>query len=173
MRYADGVQAGAIAGGATPMRFRSLWSTWMERAKRSGLARQVVQMLPSQAPLGRRGEMAAARYLKRQGYRIVARGDRSSLGELDLVAVDDRTVVFVEVKTWRSQSGGHPANAVDQRKQWRLTRAALAYLKAHRLLEHNARFDVVAITWPPDARKPTIEHFKHAFEAVGKGQLFS
>jgi putative endonuclease len=155
------------------MRFRGRWSDWMGRARQSSLAGRLRRVLPDRAPLGRRGEAAAARFLKRQGYRIVARGDRSALGELDLVAVDGRTIVFVEVKTWQSQSGGHPADAVDRRKQWRLTRAALAYLKAHRLLEHNARFDVIAVTWPPGVRKPTIEHFKHAFEAVGQGQLFS
>ena len=123
--------------------------------------------------LGRRGEATAARMLRRQGYVIVARSERGGIGELDLVAVDRRTVVFVEVKTRRSHDAGHPAEAVDQLKQRRLTRLALAYLKRHDLLEYSARFDVVAITWPQGQRKPTIQHYKNAFEPVGQGQMFS
>src|SRR5262249_16774000 len=80
-------------------------------------------------PLGFIGERVAERFLKRQGYRIVARGLLLRGGELDLVAVDDRTVVFVEVKTRRSSQFGQPADAVDQRKQFRMTKAALFYLK--------------------------------------------
>ena len=123
--------------------------------------------------LGQRGEDAAARYLKRQGYRILARGLDSRLGELDIVAVDDRTIVFVEVKTRRSDEAGHPAEAIDPRKERRMTQAALGYLKAQRLLDYAARFDVVAITWPEKTRQPTIEHYKNAFSPVGLGQFFS
>ena len=123
--------------------------------------------------LGRRGERAAERYLRRRGYQIVARSERSRLGELDLVAVDGRTVVFVEVKTRHSHAAGHPAEAVGKEKQQRLTRLALGYLKRHELLEHSARFDVLAITWPKTTRRPTIEHIQNAFEAVGRGQMFS
>jgi len=123
--------------------------------------------------LGQRGEDAAARFLKRNGMRILARGHDSRLGELDIIAVDGRTIVFVEVKTRSSTDAGHPAEAIDPRKQQRMTQAALAYLKAHRLLNYAARFDVVAITWPENARRPTIEHFKNAFSPVGVGQFFS
>jgi len=124
-------------------------------------------------PLGQQGEDAAARYLRRLGYTIVARGEHGSLGELDLVAVDGRTVVFVEVKTRRTHDAGHPAEAVDLNKQRQLTRLALTYLKRRGLLENAARFDVVAITWPENQRKPTIEHIKNAFEPVGQWQMFS
>ncbi len=123
--------------------------------------------------LGQRGEAAAARFLKRLGYKIVARGERDKQGELDLVAVDGRTVVFVEVKTRRSADVGHPVEAVDPAKQRRLTRLAVAFLKRHRLLDESARFDIVAVTWPADKRKPTIEHFPNAFEAVGNQEFFS
>ena len=123
--------------------------------------------------LGDRGEDAAAKFLKRQGFHILARGLDSPLGELDIVAVDGRTVVFVEVKTRRSDDAGRPSEAIDPRKEQRMTQAALAYLKSNRLLNYSARFDVVAITWPDDTRKPTIEHFKNAFSPVGAGQFFS
>ena len=123
--------------------------------------------LAAPKPLGQRGEDAAARYLKRRGYHIVARGARDHCGELDLVAVDRRTVVFVEVKTRKNADAGHPAEAVDAEKQRRLTRAALSYLKRHELAEYPARFDVVAVLWRDGDKRPQIEHFQNAFESVG------
>ncbi len=122
--------------------------------------------------LGERGEDAAAKFLKRQGFKILARSVDSRLGELDIVAVDGRTVVFVEVKTRRSDDAGRPSEAIDSRKERRMTQSSLAYLKANRLLNYSARFDVVAITWPEGAQQPTIEHYKDAFSPVGRGQFF-
>ena len=122
---------------------------------------------------GSRSERAAARYLKSLGYRIVARNHSTKLGELDLIALDAGTIVFVEV---RSTEDGDPldrARSVDHEKQRRLTRLALAFLKRKRLLDRPARFDVMIAAWPTGQRQPTIEHFKNAFEAVGKHQMFS
>jgi putative endonuclease len=128
--------------------------------------------------LGQRGEDFAARYLRRLGYQRVGRQVDLGVGELDIVAVDNRaaagrTIVFVEVKTRTSDTAGLPAEAVDQERQTRLTRAALAYLKAHGLLEHRARFDVIALTWPDGAAAPTLEHIQDAFPAAGRGQFFN
>ena len=123
--------------------------------------------------LGARGEAAAARFLRRLGYHIVARGQRrSGAEELDIVAVDHRTVVFVEVKTRNSDLAGSPESAVDAEKQRRLTRAALGFLKRHDLLDNSARFDVVAVTWPAGERQPRIEHLINAFPAIGDEQKF-
>lgn len=115
-------------------------------------------------PLGKQGERAAAQYLRQRGYRIVARGQRDRHGELDLIAVQHRTVVFIEVKSRRSHAKGHPAEAVDRHKQRRITRLALAYMKRHHLMDCAARFDIVAITWPRDCRRPVIEHIMDAFQ---------
>jgi putative endonuclease len=117
--------------------------------------------------LGQRGEAAAARYLRRRGYKILARGDHFGPGELDLVVLDRKTIVFVEVKTRQSALQGHPAEAVDNRKQRKLTRLAETFLKRYGLQELSARFDVIAITWPAEKWFPTIEHIKNAFDAVG------
>ena len=137
------------------------------------LSRGYRRLFP-QKTLGRRGEGAAARFLWRRRYKIIARGDRLGPGELDLVAVDtDRTIVFVEVKTRRSQEADHPAEAVDHPKQRRLTCLAVTYLKAHGLLEYRARFDVIAVIWPEGKWFPKIEHFKNAFEAVGRDEFYS
>ncbi len=124
-----------------------------------------------QPGLGAQGEQLAARFLQKLGYRILARGHRQRLGEIDLVALDGQTLVFVEVKTWRSGESGDPALAVDDRKQEKLTRAALTYMRQHHLLEQKARFDVVSIVWDGAGGKPTIRHFINAFEAVGKWQM--
>lgn len=141
-------------------KWRAAVTTWWDRRR-------------APKPLGLRGEQAAARYLKRLGYKIVARGNRLKPGEIDLVAVDRQTVVFIEVKTRESADAGHPSEAVDAAKQRRLTRAAVTFLKHHRLMECPARFDVVAVTWPPGQRRPTIEHFPNAFEASGRWEFYS
>lgn len=128
--------------------------------------------------LGQRGEDFAARYLHRLGYKVVGRSVDLKVGELDIIAVDlrsqnRRTIVFVEVKTRTDHAAGTPAEAVDDHRQRRLTNAALAYLKSHGLLEYPARFDVIALTWPEDAKEPTLEHIQNAFAATGQGQFFS
>jgi putative endonuclease len=116
--------------------------------------------------LGERGELAAAKFLRRLGYHVVARRHRTPIGEIDLVAIDGRTVVFVEVKTRQSHDAGQPHEAIDPAKQARLSRLALAYLKRYDLLECQARFDVLAVTWERGTAKPIIEHFLHAFEST-------
>ena len=132
---------------AKPSVIRALWSRW----------------------LGDRGERTAARFLRKQGMRVILRGYRTSQGEVDLICRDGNCLVFVEVK---SRKRGHPAEAVDQNKQRKLTLAAVHFLKRHGLLETSSRFDVVAITWPEQDLPCFIEHFPNAFDAVGKGQMF-
>jgi putative endonuclease len=122
---------------------------------------------------GTRSERAAARYLKRQGFRLLARNYSCPHGELDLVAVEGRCVVFVEVRSTGGDDPLRPALSVDQEKQRRLTDLALYYLRQHRLLDCMARFDVLAISWPPEKREPVIVHYRQAFEAVGRFQMYS
>ncbi|MCH2114387.1 MAG: YraN family protein [Pirellulales bacterium] len=123
-------------------------------------------------PLGEAGEQAAVGFLRRLGYKIIATRHRMRYGEVDIIAVDDSTVVFVEVKTRRDTSRGRPADAVDARRQSRLTNAALAFLKSHDLLEYASRFDVVEVAWPTNQKRPTIHHIQDAFPAVGRGQMY-
>ena len=123
--------------------------------------------------LGDRGERAAVKYLKEEGFRIVAKQHRNHYGEVDIIAQEGQAIVFVEVKTRTSTNDGQPFEAVDLRKQDKITRVALAWLKQHNRLEQPARFDVVSILWPDDKGKPQIQHFRTAFEAPGRGQFFS
>jgi putative endonuclease len=121
---------------------------------------------------GDRGEQAAARFLRRKGMRIILRNYRTPRGEIDLVARDGETLVFVEVKSRRK---GSPVEAVTAQKQKRIATAALIFLKKHHLLEHNVRwrFDIVAVLWPEEQRHPDIQHFPNAFATTGQGQMFS
>lgn len=123
--------------------------------------------------LGDRGERAAARYLRRCGFRILEHQHRTNRGEIDLVCLEGDRIVFVEVKTRRTRRAGHPVESVTPVKQQQLTRLALAWLKRHRLLERPARFDVVTVDWPDDARRPVIEHIRDAFDASGCDSMYS
>jgi putative endonuclease len=116
--------------------------------------------------LGQSGERAAERFLRRRGYRILTRRYRVAVGEIDLIARDCDTLVFVEVKTRRQ---GEPLEAVTPEKQRRLTRAAVRFLYRHEIEDVGipCRFDVVAVVWPEQSRRPRFEHIRHAFEATG------
>lgn len=128
---------------------------------------------PPPLPLGKRGERYAARWLRRRRYKIVAGGRHTRYGEIDLVAVQGETIVFVEVKTRRGGELGDAAVAVDADKQRHIARTALAFLKENRLLEYPVRFDVIALVWPEDARRPQIQHIENAFEPLSQGQFFT
>lgn len=122
---------------------------------------------------GNKGERLAARYLRRKGFKILARQYATRWGEIDLIALDGETIVFVEVKSRRSEAAGLPVEAITYDKQKKLTRMALAYLKRHGLLENSARFDVVAVLWPDDAQRAEVQHYQNAFPAIGVGQMYS
>jgi putative endonuclease len=112
-------------------------------------------------PLGRRGERAAEKYLRRIGYRIVARNFRAAGAEIDIVAMDRETIVFVEVKTRQSFSAGAPEEAVDLRKQTRMRRAAAAFTRRYRADDYDMRFDIVAID--ASGERLEIELLRNAF----------
>jgi len=107
-------------------------------------------------------EELAARYLKAKGYEILARRYRSRSGEIDLVAKDGGTIVFVEVKGRQTTRFGLPQEAVDRRKQRRLRRTAQHYLWRRGLAERLCRFDVIVIQ--TTGRGHQIEHLIGAFD---------
>ncbi len=122
---------------------------------------------------GSRSERAAGLFLRRLGYRLLEHNFSCELGEIDIVSLDGKTVVFVEVRSTEAGDTQMPALSVDLAKQKRLTRLALFYLQKRRLLDCPARFDVLAISWPADAAEPTIVHYPNAFEATDRFQPYS
>lgn len=122
-------------------------------------------MRPSRDTLGRRGEDEAAKYLRSIGYRIVATRERILRGDIDLVALDGRTVVFVEVRSRTSTTHGHPAETIGYHKQRRVAQLATAYIRRHRLEDCSVRIDVVTVTFDGPEGQPQVEHFQNAFES--------
>ena len=120
-------------------------------------------MSRSRVLLGKTGEDLACRELERRGYEILARRWRQRGGEIDIVARDGLTIVFVEVKAREGRSFGAAAEAVADWKQRRIVQLGLAYITRHRLFDCPCRFDVVSIQIDDD--KPTVTIFQNAFDA--------
>lgn len=115
---------------------------------------------------GESGEQAACDFLAAAGFRILARNFRCRSGELDIVAQDGATVVFVEVKERSSASHGEAHEFVTFGKRRRLVRAARVYASLHGLSEKPLRFDVVSIDRGPEG--PRVRHDRGAFDADGR-----
>lgn len=117
---------------------------------------------PGPLVLGRSGEDIACRYLQGKGFEILERGFRLFRGEIDIVARDGETLVFVEVKARADESHGRPEESVTPAKQRQIRRVAQGYLVAHPQPGVDCRFDVIAILFrgPDDCR---LEHFVDAF----------
>ena len=114
---------------------------------------------------GARGEESAAGFLRVQGYRILERNYRCPLGEVDIIARDGNTIVFVEVKTRTSERFGSPQAAIGPQKQKRMTAIALYYLKGQGWLGKPARFDVAAVSLREG--RETVTLYRNAFDATG------
>ncbi|MBX7105856.1 MAG: YraN family protein [Gemmataceae bacterium] len=122
---------------------------------------------------GTRAERAAGRHLRKLGYRILARNVNLSVGELDLIVLDGEVIAFVEVRSTSGTDLARPAESVDETKQKKVAEAALVWLHRHRLMGRPVRFDVVAVSWPPGAKHPTIAHYPGAFSPPGRFQFFA
>jgi putative endonuclease len=114
---------------------------------------------------GGTGEAIALAHLEHNGYAIIDRNYTCLIGEIDIVAMNDGDIVFIEVKSRRSSAFGTPAEAVTVTKQKKISRTALYYLKEKNLLGRPVRFDVVAVTLKRD--ETTVEIFQNAFDFIG------
>ncbi len=119
-------------------------------------------MVTSRRKYGEAGEALAVQLLEQRGYRIIETNYRTRLGEIDIIARDGDTIVFVEVKARRSPRFGNPKWAVTPRKQRTISMVALHYLKNTRQGQAKARFDVVAISSPEG--RPRFEIVQNAFD---------
>jgi putative endonuclease len=113
--------------------------------------------------LGTQGEAIAELYLKKQKFTIIEKNFRCKCGELDIVAREGKTIVFVEVKTRKNLSYGPPQLSVTQFKQRQISKAALLYMEQKRIKGINARFDVIAIMLKNN-ESPQIDHIVNAFD---------
>jgi putative endonuclease len=114
--------------------------------------------------LGKLGEDLACAELSRRGYAILARRYRTRFGEIDIIALDQDTTVFVEVKARDGERFGSGADAVTWWKQRRVAGMAVDYLARHRLHDQPCRFDVVAVD--VSSRPPQVEVYVNAFEGM-------
>jgi len=112
--------------------------------------------------IGRFGEDIAEKYLKKQGYKILEKNYRySRLAEIDIVAKEKDTIVFVEVKTRSDLTFGHPFESINQSKLQHIFQAGLFYLQNTKEKHKGYRIDIVAIIGRPDEKTPKIEHLKN------------
>ncbi len=119
---------------------------------------------PAHLKMGRWGEEMAAKRLKKKRFKIV--GQRVRVGrhdEIDLIAKDGSTLVFVEVKTRKNENYGRPFSAVNKAKRKHLSRAAVAWLKREKTEPDFIRFDVVEVIGEPGGDAPEIRHLENAF----------
>ncbi|MDR1094618.1 MAG: YraN family protein [Clostridiales bacterium] len=107
------------------------------------------------------GEESAARFLERKGYRVLENNYKCRFGEIDVVAMDGDTLVFVEVKHRATLKYGRPAEAVNTRKQYKISQVAAAYIKSKKLYDAPARFDVIEVL---DNR--WVNHIENAFYSM-------
>lgn len=116
--------------------------------------------------LGSTGESLASEYLTSRGFKIVLRNYRCKFGEIDIIAKDADTLVFIEVKTRSSSRFGSPASAVTLKKQQQISKVASHYLQKENLFDSAIRFDVVSVI-QPHSGSTTIELIANAFEYAG------
>ncbi len=125
-------------------------------------------MTEQRQTLGRKGEELALFHLQGLGYKILAKNYRVRVGEVDIIAEDAGTLVFVEVKTRNINKFGEPFESVTHHKQRQLSKAALDYISKHELQEKPARFDVVGIMFDggghSEPGEVKIELLKNAFD---------
>ena len=130
--------------------------------------RRLFQWIGTPRRLGPRAERAAAVYLRQQGYRLLGRNLRNRFGEIDLLAEDptDRALALVEVKAAASEHPG-PEVHLNEAKRRKLSALATQLVRDYRLADRRVRFDLIAVVWPADRRRPLrLDHHRNAFGSV-------
>ena len=138
--------------------FRRLWGLcfgWTKSKQLEYLAKD---------KLGEYGEKHAEEFLKGKGYKIVAQNVSYAIGEIDLIAKVEKTIIFIEVKTRQSAEYCHPVEVVDKKKRQRIKQMAMQYYrdKKYAAKGFSIRFDIITLIWPV-GEPPRVEHFIDAF----------
>ena len=118
--------------------------------------------------IGKYGEDLACKYLETKGYKIKERNFRTFLGEIDIISEYKRNIIFVEVKTRRSDKFGYPEEAINYNKQRKIIKNALCYLAKYNLWENNYCFDVILVSISNHKEIKRIKHIRNAFYIDGK-----
>jgi len=113
--------------------------------------------------IGKYGEDLACKYLENKGYKIKERNFRTFLGEIDIISEYKRDIIFVEVKTRRSDKFGYPEEAINYNKQRKIIKNALCYLAKYNLWENNYCFDVILVSISNHKEIKRIKHIRNAF----------
>ncbi len=138
------------------------------RGQGLGIRIKGIVMTTKYQQFGEKSESVAVDFLKKQGYRIIELNYRTKLGEIDIIAKQEKTLVFIEVKARKSSRFGRPELAVTPKKQRKISMVALFYLKSTKQSNAKARFDVVAINSAKAKESPNIKIIKNAFELAYK-----
>lgn len=112
---------------------------------------------------GKVGEELAAKYLKKRKYKIIERNYRCPFGEIDIIALERKTLVFIEVKTRGSTNFGPPQLAVGRKKQMQISKVALNFIKRKKIARMDMRFDVVSVQLCPNGEF-RVELIRNAFD---------
>lgn len=121
-------------------------------------------MTEKRITLGKQGEEFATGFLIKKGYKIKERNYKSTLGEIDIIALSGETIVFIEVKTRSSLKFGLPFEAVTKKKQHQISKTALHYMSKMKISETAARFDIVSVI--SKGQKMEAELIENAFEVA-------
>lgn len=114
--------------------------------------------------IGSFGQQLAADFLKQRNYQIVAQNYYTRLGEIDLIAIKDGQLIFVEVKTRLSEKFGLPEEAVTDRKKEKMYQTALQYLEKEKVNHDNFRFDIIAVQINKVKKSAIIRHHKNIMD---------
>ncbi len=112
--------------------------------------------------VGKWGEDCACAFLENKGFKMLARNVRTAAGEIDIIALDNETLVFVEVKTRLNNKAGYPEEAVTEEKLDHMFDSAEIWLEDHQEYQEHWRLDVVAVTGTVNSQNPQIEWFENA-----------
>jgi len=119
--------------------------------------------------VGNKGESIAEDYLKQKGYKIIHRNYRCRFGEIDIIAKDDDTIVFTEVRTKQNDNFGSPQDSITSTKIDKIAKTALSFIQEKKLTGYSYRFDFIAVKFSQG--RPNIEHIENAFVLNG-GYMF-
>jgi len=118
--------------------------------------------------IGKYGEDLACKYLEANGYKIKERNCRTYLGEIDIVCEYKGNIIFVEVKTRRSDKFGYPEEAINFNKQQKIIKNALCYLAKYNLWKNNYCIDVILVSISNNKNVKRIKHIRNAFYLDGR-----